>query len=210
MLEHVPAAVVERLPLYLRCLLKLEDDGYTILSSKQIGDRLAMDPARIRKDLAYFGEFGIRGTGYVTADLIYQVRKILGLHKVWNMCVVGAGHLGSALAGYGGFAKHGLRTAALFDIDPRKVGKNVAGLIIQPMEEFMPTAGALELRVGIITVPGAAAQQVCDLMVRAGLKGIWNFASARVSAPEGTKLRHEDLTLGLMSLSHYVAGVVAS
>ncbi len=164
-----------RLSFYLRQLEAFEKSDKTTISSKQLGDALGYTDAQVRKDLAYFGQFGHPGIGYRVEELITQLRKILGTDKVWNVLLVGAGNLGRALIAYRGFLRKGFRLAAIFDADERKVGQQFGDLTISSIDKLPAIAMELNIKLGIMSVPGEAAQVVADKLVAAGIRGILNL-----------------------------------
>src|SRR5438045_7894790 len=160
-----PNPAVRRLSLYLRQLEAFQRKDRRTISSKQLGESLGLTDAQVRKDLAYFGQFGHPGIGYRVEDLIAQVRKILGTDKTWNVLLVGAGNLGRALMAYKGFEKKGFRLSAVFDADPAKVGKKQASFVIQPLSELAATVQKQGIKLAIIAVPADNAQDVADQLV---------------------------------------------
>jgi redox-sensing transcriptional repressor len=159
----------------------------------------------VRRDLTLFGQFGRRGVGYDVADLIQQLRRILGTHVPWNLIVIGAGELSRALIRYRGFAERGFRVVAAFDIDPRKTGKNVGGVPILPMDQLPQVIEQHAVRLAVLAVPEAAAQQAADRLAEAGIEGILNFASMKLEAPPKTFINQVDITAHLEQLSFEVS-----
>ncbi len=202
--ELIPNPAVRRLSLYLRQLEAFQRKERRTISSKQLGESLGLTDAQVRKDLAYFGQFGHPGIGYRVEDLIAQVRKILGTDKTWNVLLVGAGNLGRALMAYKGFEKKGFRLAAVFDADPAKIGKKQGPFPIQPLSELAATIQSKNIRLGIIAVPADHAQDVADQLVGAGLRGILNFAPVSISVPSDVALTAVDLAVQLEQLSFQV------
>lgn len=197
-------AVIRRLPVYLRYLTYLDSLGVKTVSSQELGEKLGMNPAQIRKDLAYFGEFGRKGVGYEVRYLIEKIRQILKLDRPIPLCLVGAGHLGHALCHYTMYRQDNLRIVAVFDNDPAKIGREIGALRIQPIEELPETVKAKGIRIGIISVPADAAQRVADLLVEAGIVAILNFAPVNLRVKEGVRVHHADVTLELHSLAYYL------
>src|SRR6266545_4193013 len=189
-IPRIPEMTVRRLSVYTRCLLQLEEDGVKTVSSQELAERFNLNSAQVRKDLAYFGEFGVRGIGYYVAGLKAELQKILGLDREWAVALVGFGNLGSALLHYKGFARQGFRIAAIFDDDPAKIGREVEARGIQ---------------IAIVAVPPEAAQAVTDQLVDAGIKAILNFAPSRLRTPRDARLKHVDLSIELETLSFYLA-----
>lgn len=202
--EKISEAVVRRLPVYLRFLNELSLSDIHTVSSQDLGEKLNLNPAQIRKDLAYFGEFGRKGVGYDVAYLIEKIRQILKLDKTLNVALAGTGNLGRALCNYNMYTKDNMKIVAVFDADPGKTGLKINQMTVQPMKELRETVSRLGISIGIITVPAAAAQQVADQFVAAGIKGILNFAPAVLKVPEGVRIHYADFTAELLSLAYYM------
>ncbi len=200
----VPDIIVGRLPVYLRALTEMAIEGKEITSSQELGRRLGVSSAQIRKDLSQFGEFGKQGTGYHVSYLTEQLRRILNLEKVWDMAVIGAGSLGTALANYGGFLNRGFNVTVIFDNDPKKVGTQVGSLIVKDIAELEHQLASEGIRVAIIAVPASAAQPLTDRLVKAGVEAILSFAPTFLSAPEDVQLRHSDPALYLQHMTYYL------
>ncbi len=203
--EQVPNPAVRRLSLYLRQLEAFKKKDRRTVSSKQLGESLGLTDAQVRKDFAYFGQFGHPGIGYRVEDLITQVKRILGTDKIWNVLLVGAGNLGRALLAYRGFEQKGFRLAAVFDADTAKVGKKHGPFDIQPLEELANTIQKQNIRLGIIAVPADSAQTVADQLVAAGLRGLLNFAPVSLTVPTDVALNAVDLAVQLEQLSFQVS-----
>jgi redox-sensing transcriptional repressor len=201
---QVPKAVVSRLSLYLRELQHLVRDGHETTSSTQLGKRLGFTDAQVRKDLAYFGQFGYPGIGYRCAELIDAIRGILGTNRPWPLAIVGLGNLGRALIGYRGFQSQGFRIVAAFDIDPGKVGGTVDGIPIHHLQDIEQVAKTHNIRLAIIAVPGPEAQKVAEAVVRAGIDGILNFAPVTLTLPKQVQTIGVDLAIELEQLSFAV------
>jgi redox-sensing transcriptional repressor len=202
--DSVPDPAVRRLSLYLRELERLHKKDRKTISSKQLGESLGLTDAQVRKDLAYFGQFGHPGIGYRVDDLIGQVRRILGTDKIWNVVLVGAGNLGRALSAYKGFDVKGFRLAAVFDNDPAKVGKKLGPFLIQPLSDLEATVQKQAVRLAIMAVPVESAQDVADQLVAAGVRGLLNFAPVSLTVPEKVSLNSVDLAVQLEQLSFQV------
>lgn len=196
---------IRRLSIYSRCLAQLEEDGVKTVSSQELAERFHLNSAQVRKDLAYFGEFGIRGIGYYVANLRAELSKILGLDREWRLALVGFGNLGSALFRYRGFARGGFRVAAIVDDDPAKAGRVVDGLQILPVSELARAVRQSGIQVGVIAVPADAAQLVADRLVAGGVRAILNFAPARLTVPRDVRLQNVDLSIELENLSFHLA-----
>jgi redox-sensing transcriptional repressor len=201
---EVPEIVVRRLPHYARALQWLEMDGVQTISSAELGARLGMTPAQIRKDLSYFGEFGKQGMGYDVTFLYEQLRQILGVDREWLAALVGIGDLGHAIARYGGFVKRGFKIAALFDQDPKKIGEQIGELEIISIDKLPMVVRGLRIQLGIIAVPAAAAQSVADLMVSAGIRGILSYAPIHLHVPRGIRIRYIDPVVSLQSMTYHL------
>lgn len=204
--QTISKATIDRLPLYYRTLRLAQDDGMDIISSDELGRRLELTPEQIRKDLALFGQFGKKGVGYYVNELKFNVGKILGLDNHWNIAIVGIGHLGVALANYQNFIALGFNLVALFDNDPNIIGKTVNHVKVKSINELQSCAKNLKIDIGVIAVPAQFAQQVADKLVKANIKGIWNFAPVKMRVPEDVKIVNEDLSVGLSRLSYYITG----
>lgn len=207
MKEHIviSKATIDRLPLYFRTLRLIQQEGTEIISSEELGRRIGVTPEQIRKDLASFGEFGKKGVGYFVRELIRNIGEILGLHRNWNIAIVGVGHLGWALANYRNFASLGFNLAAVFDVDPAKVGQFIGGVEIFSLDRLEEVAREKNIHIGVITVPAESAQAVADKLVAAGVRGIWNFAPIKLNVAENVRLVSEDLSVGLSSISYYLS-----
>jgi len=202
--ELVPNPAVRRLSLYLRQLEAFKRKDRRTISSKQLGESLNLTDAQVRKDLAYFGQFGHPGIGYRVDDLIAQVKRILGTDKVWNVLLVGAGNLGRALMAYKGFNAKGFRLSNVFDASPQLVGKKIATFTVQPMTELQTTIQKHQIRLAMLAVPADHAQDVVDQLVGAGIRGILNFAPTSVNVPPTIALNAVDLSVQLEQLSFQV------
>ena len=202
---NVPEVVIQRLPLYVRALTQFADSGDDVISSEQLGQRLQMTPAQIRKDLSYFGRFGKQGRGYSVASLEHQLRSILGLDRAWNTMVIGMGRLGRAVVSYPGFAPEGFNIVAAFDADDSIVGETVSGLDIQSISDLAKTVKEKDIKIGIVTVPIERAQEVIDTLVDAGIKSILNYAPLSPKVPEGVTVRGIDPVLSLQSMTYYIS-----
>ncbi len=209
---NIPVPAVRRLSLYLRQLDNLWRDDQRTISSRQLGDALKLTDAQVRKDLAYFGQFGQPGIGYDVEELIDRIRGILGTDRMWNVLLVGAGHLGMALSAHRGFARKGFRVVAVFDDDKAKIGKRVPsleGVTIQPVEEIARAVREKDIRLAIIAVPGEAAQGVTDRLLAAGVRGLLNFAPVSLDVDTAVAVSSVDLAVQLEQLSFQV-GAAAS
>lgn len=205
---QVPEVVVLRLPMYVRALTSLMEEGTDVVSSQQLGNRLQMTPAQIRKDLSYFGRFGKQGRGYNVKFLLDELRQILGLDRNWTACLVGVGRLGRAIINYPGFAPEGFSIIAVFDSDPKQIGTTLGGLRVQPMSEMTETVETTGATIGIVAVPSTQAQSVIDQLVKTGLSGILNYAPVAPQVPPGITLMNIDPVLSLQAMTFYLRQVV--
>lgn len=192
---------IRRLSVYTRCVQQLEEGGVKTISSQELAGRFNLNSAQVRKDLAYFGEFGVRGIGYYVSGLKVELYKILGLDRQWQVALAGFGNLGSALFNYKGFERQGFRITAIFDDDPAKVGRAADGIPILALRDLPREAKARNLQIGIVAVPAEAAQLVTDRLVAAGIKAILNFAPTRLKVPKEVRLKNVDLSIELETLS---------
>ncbi len=202
---QVSELTTNRLSIYLRCLDTLQAEGVQTISSQGLAARFHLNAAQIRKDLAWFGEFGVRGVGYSVETLAAHLRSILGLGAPIRMAVVGAGLLGQALADYPGFPRDGFEPVALFDRSPAKVGGQTRGGV--PIFHIRRLKGIVRrqrIRIAMVAVPAEAAQQVVNQAAAAGVEAILNFAPAALVAPPGVKLRNVDLTVSLEGLAYHL------
>jgi redox-sensing transcriptional repressor len=196
---------IHRLSVYTRCLLQLEEDGVKTISSQEMADRFNLNSAQVRKDLAYFGEFGVRGIGYYVAGLKGELQRILGLDRQWPVVLIGFGNLGSALFHYKGFGRQGFRIAAIVDDDPAKVAREVDSVPVVHSRDLAREAKARGIQIAIVAVPAESAQAVTDQLVSAGIRAILNFAPARLKVPREVRLQNVDLSIELETLSFYLA-----
>jgi len=201
--RRIPEATVARLPVYLRILLELSDANTVSVSSEELADLAGVNAAKVRKDLSYLGTYGTRGVGYEVEYLIYQVRRELGLTHDWPVVVVGAGNLGQALAGYGGFGQRGFPVAGIVDVDPAKLGMPIGNVRVQHVDELPAIVRAEKVSIGVVATPGAAAQEAADRLVKAGVTSILNFAPFVLSVPPAIMVRKVDLAVELQILSYY-------
>lgn len=201
----VPKAVVSRLSLYLRELQHLQNEGDNTISSGALGNRLGFTDAQVRKDLAYFGQFGYPGIGYRTEELVPAIRKILGTDIQWRVVIVGIGNLGRALMGYKGFPQQGFHIVAALDADPSKTGIEVEGVEVRPFSELNQIVRKQGIRLGMVAVPSSEAQLVADQLVAAGVEGIVNFAPVTINLPEGVSHIGVDLAIELEQIAFSVA-----
>ena len=197
----IPEATVIRLSIYSRQLSNLRKAGVETVSSEEIANSVGVSSAQVRKDLAYFGEFGTRGVGYPVDELLGNLTKILGLNREWNLAIIGAGKLGSALALYEGFRQRGFSIRAIVDVDQNRVGVDLAGVVVDPLDRLEALVKERDISIGIITVPAAQAQQTTDRLVGAGVAAILNFSPQVLRVPPEVVLRNVDLAVNLKVLS---------
>ena len=204
--DQVSELTAGRLSVYLRCLTTLEAAGVKTISSKALAEQFHLNAAQIRKDLAYFGEFGVRGVGYYVAELRRHLRAILGLDRTVRVAILGAGNLGLALADYPGFRQEGFAISALFDTEPAKIGRrSKGGVAIHDLSDFRRLVKKLGIDIAVLAVPAVAAQSVATTVVQAGVRAILNFSPGTLKVPRGVKLKNVDLTVSLESLSFFLA-----
>jgi redox-sensing transcriptional repressor len=200
---EIPEATVGRLPMYLRALLEETDRGEVTVSSQRLAELTGVNAAKVRKDLSYLGNYGIRGVGYDLRLLVMQISEQLGLTQDWPVAIVGFGNLGHALANYKGFPERGFRIAAIFDADASKVGERVGGVTVRHTDELKQVCRDEQIAIAIIATPAASAQEVADQLVEAGIQAILNFAPAMITVPPDTSLRKVDLSVELQILTFY-------
>lgn len=202
----IPDATIKRLSMYSRFLNSADSRGVITVSSQQIADSTGVTSAQVRKDLAYFGEFGTRGVGYNTKELYTYTMKILGLDRRWPVAIVGAGNLGRALLHYKGFYRRGFDIKYIFDNDPEKIGREIEGrdLKISSMDDLEEKLKECDIKLGIIAVPAKSAQQVADRLIKAGVKGIINFAPINLNLDKEIILRSVDLAAHLEYLTFHL------
>lgn len=208
--SKIPEATIRRLSRYSRCLEAMEERGEKVVSSAQLANRCAVNAAQVRKDLAYFGEFGIRGVGYYVKDLLHDIKRILGLNKEWRMGLIGIGNLGSALLSYKDFLKQNYKIVAAFDIDPPKVIGRVSEKLGKPVEvlhinRIKDVAKDRKIEIGLITTPPSEAQGVANLLVEAEIRGILNFAPTQITVPDGFVVKDVFFTTILDNLAYLLS-----
>jgi len=201
--RRIPEATVARLPVYLQLLVEQAELGIDSISSDGLAELAGVNAAKVRKDLSYLGSYGTRGVGYEVDYLVYQIRRELGLEHEWPVVIVGAGNLGQALAGYGGFNERGFPVAGIVDIDPAKVDTVVGGVRVRPLAELAQIVSARDVSIGVVATPPAAAQDAADKLVKVGVTSILNFAPVVLSVPAGVTVRKVDLAVELQILSYH-------
>lgn len=200
----IPDIVVGRLPIYLRALQSMVQEGRRVTSSQELGERLGISAAQIRKDLSQFGEFGKQGTGYSIDYLAEQIGQILKVDRVWDVVLVGAGDIGSAIARYQGFENRGFRVAMLFDNDPEKIGAQIGPFAVEDISKMEKAIRQVGIRVAMIATPASAAQFVAERLVAAGIKAILNYAPTSLSVPEGVHVQYIDPVIHLQRMTYYL------
>jgi redox-sensing transcriptional repressor len=208
--SKIPEATIRRLSRYSRCLEQMDEKGEKVVSSAQLANKCMVNAAQVRKDLAYFGEFGIRGVGYYVKDLLSNIKRILGLNREWRMALIGVGNLGSALLSYKDFLKQNYKIVAAFDIDPPKVIGRVSEKLGKPVEilhinRLREVAIERKIEIGLIAAPPSEAQSVADLLVDAEIRGILNFAPVQITVPEGYVVKDVFFTNILDNLAYLLS-----
>jgi len=208
--SKIPEATIRRLSRYARCLEQMDERGEKVLSSAQLANKCMVNAAQVRKDLAYFGEFGIRGVGYYVKDLLSDIKRILGLNREWRMALIGVGNLGSALLSYKDFLKQNYKIVAAFDIDPPKVIGRVSEKLGKPVEvlhinRLKEVAKERKIEIGLIAAPPSEAQSVADLLVDAEIRGILNFAPVQITVPDGFVVKDVFFTNILDNLAYLLS-----
>jgi redox-sensing transcriptional repressor len=201
--RRIPEATVARLPLYYRALVEMAEQRIPTVSSERLAEMAGVNAAKVRKDFSYLGSYGTRGVGYDVEYLLFQISRELGLTQDWPVVIVGIGNLGAALANYRGFSARGFRIVALVDADPDKCGKEVGGLVVEPLPVLPRIVAERDVAIGIIATPASAAQEVAELLVNAGVTSVLNFAPTVIAVPPGVSLRKVDLSIELQILSFY-------
>jgi len=199
--KQIPQRVVSRLAMYYRVLSQLEKGGVERISSRELGEMIGITPSQIRQDLSYFGEFGQQGYGYKVSYLHSEISRILGLEKQHSMILIGVGNLGRAIASYTNFRNRGFELVGTFDVREEIIGKKLSDIEIKPMTELRSFLRQNQVDIGIITVPATQAQQVADILIEEGIKGIWNFAPLKLNVPESVIVEHVHISDSLYSLS---------
>ena len=202
--EIIPDIIVGRLPIYLRALQRMSDLGINPTSSQDLGERVGISAAQIRKDISQFGEFGKQGTGYNIAFLMDKLRAILKVDRIWDVALVGAGDIGHALARYHGFADRGYQVVMVFDNDPAKVGTQAGKFKVEDTADMIRRIKEAGIKVAMLTVPAASAQEVTDKLVQAGIKAILNYAPISLNVPPDVKVQHTDPVTHLQRMTYYI------
>jgi redox-sensing transcriptional repressor len=203
--DDIPDIVIGRLPIYLQALTRMaEEGGKLTTSSQELGDRLGISSAQIRKDLSHFGEFGKQGTGYHINYLMQQLQRILHLDREWSVALVGAGYLGHALAHYGGFQRRGFHISWIFDNDPEIVGQTLNDIAVRHVDTLEEVVRQEKVQIVVLAVPAAAAQELADRLVEAGVRAILTYAPISISVPEGVQVQYSDPVVQLQRMTYYL------
>ena len=202
--RKVSDLVIARLPVYLRCLGRMSIEGRQITSSQELGEKLEISPAQIRKDLSQFGEFGKQGTGYNIDFLINNIQTILNINKVWDVALIGIGDIGHALANYKGFNDRGFKIAMLFDNNPDKIGKQISKFMIKNVADLKKEISASKIKIAMLSVPSHVAQGLADELVEAGVKAILNYAPTILNVPQDVHVQYIDPTIHLQIMTYYM------
>lgn len=202
--NEIPDIIVSRLPLYLRSLQRMLEEKRKVTSSQELGERLGISAAQIRKDLSQFGEFGKQGTGYNIEYLIEQLSKILRIDHEWNIVVIGAGDIGSAVARYKGFQNRGFRVAMIFDNDEGRIGTMIGDFQIKDAKNLIESIKNANIQIAMIAVPAGFAQAVADQLVEAGIKAILNYAPINLNVPEDVHVQYIDPSIHLQRMTYYL------
>ncbi len=203
--SSIPDIVISRLPVYLRALERLSQEGQEVTSSHELGKRLGISSAQIRKDLSHFGGFGKQGTGYKIAFLKDQLRQVLKVERDWHVALIGAGDLGSAVARYKGFAERGFHISYVFDSAAEKVGKRIGDFVIRPVEDAPKIIAEQSIKIAMIAVPAENAQQVADTIIQAGVRAILNYAPINLNVPDNIHVQYIDPVIHLQRMTYYLA-----
>ena len=202
--SNIPDIVIGRLPIYLRALTRLAQEGREVTSSHELGQRLGISSAQIRKDLSHFGGFGKQGTGYQIAYLVEQLKQVLKVDQEWDVALVGAGDLGRALAHYKGFGDRGFRIVSVFDNSPHKIGTKLESFVIQPLDELAKVVRERNIKIAMIAVPAEAAQQVADRLIEVGVKAILNYAPINLNVPSDVHVQYIDPVVHMQRMTYYL------
>ena len=201
---EIPPVVIDRLPHYARALSTLEARGREVVSSQELGMRLGVTPAQIRKDLSYFGRFGKQGRGYNVRKLLDELHRILGLDKQWRMALVGVGKLGRAILDYEGFTPQGFRIVEAFDTNPKRIGERINKLTVKDVQDLEKVLSQNPVDVGIVAVPAEIAQDIIDALIKCGVRGILNYAPIAARVPPGVQMKRIEPVLALQSMTYYI------
>ncbi|MBL8077763.1 MAG: redox-sensing transcriptional repressor Rex [Anaerolineales bacterium] len=202
--DKIPDIIVGRLPVYLRALQRMADNGLKTTSSQELGEHVGISAAQIRKDISQFGDFGKQGTGYSIAYLLDKLREILKVDRIWDVALVGAGDMGHALANYQGFENRGFRIAMIFDADSTKVGEKIGEFVVEDAEKIAEKIKSAGIKIAMLTVPASAAQSVADKLIQAGVRAILNYAPISLTVPNNVKVQYIDPSTHLQRMTYYL------
>jgi redox-sensing transcriptional repressor len=202
--DKIPDIIIGRLPIYLRALQRMAEKGVQTTSSQELGERVGISAAQIRKDISQFGEFGKQGTGYSIPFLLERLREILKVDRIWDVALVGAGDIGHALAHYQGFANRGFQIVMVFDNDVKKVGQQVGNFTIKDVNTLVEEIRSAGIKVAMLVVPASAAQDVTDKLVQAGVKAILNYAPISINVPPDVRVQHIDPATHMQRMTYYL------
>lgn len=202
--SNIPDIVIGRLPVYLRALTRLAVEGHEVTSSHELGRRLGISSAQIRKDLSHFGGFGKQGTGYQIAYLVEQLRQVLKVDQEWEVAIIGAGDLGTALLHYKGFSDRGFRIACVFDNSPQKIGKKIGEFDIHAIDDMQKVIQDRGIKIAMIAVPAEKAQEVADKLIEAGVRAILNYAPMTLNVPLDVKVQYIDPVVQMQRMTFYL------
>lgn len=202
--DKIPDIIVGRLPVYLRALQRMADNGLKTTSSQELGEHVGISAAQIRKDISQFGDFGKQGTGYSIAYLLDKLREILKVDRIWDVALVGAGDMGHALANYQGFENRGFRIAMIFDADSSKVGEKIGEFVVEDAEKIAEKIKSAGIKIAMLTVPASAAQSVADKLIQAGVRAILNYAPISLAVPNNVKVQYIDPSTHLQRMTYYL------
>lgn len=202
--DEIPDIVIRRLPIYVRTLRRMVDDGITSVSSEELAERLDVTAAQIRRDLSYFGKFGKQGKGYDVGNLAAEISHILNLDRQWDVALVGYGHLGQAIAHYRGFIPNSFHVAVIFARNPMHIGQQAGGVVVLENIDITPVIREMGIKIGIVAVPASAAQDVTDQLIAGGVTAILNYAPVILKVPSNVWIRENDPTSALQSLTYYI------
>jgi redox-sensing transcriptional repressor len=202
--EKIPDIIITRLPVYLRALQRMADNGIKTTSSQELGESVGISAAQIRKDISQFGEFGKQGTGYSIPYLLDKLREILKVDRLWDVIIVGAGDMGHALARYQGFVDRGFNVTMIFDNDKAKIGQKIGDLTVEDIADMIERVKASGIKIAMLTIPAKVAQETTDTLVKAGVKAILNYAPISLNVPEDVKVQYIDPATHLQKMTYYL------
>jgi redox-sensing transcriptional repressor len=202
--EKIPDIIIGRLPVYLRALQRMADNGIKTTSSQELGEHVGISAAQIRKDISQFGEFGKQGTGYSIAYLLDKLREILKVDRIWDVVLIGAGDMGHALANYQGFQNRGFHIVAIFDNNKEKIGTKIGDFVVQDADKMIESIKSVNVKIAMLTVPAPAAQSVADKLVQAGVRAILNYAPISLNVPNNVKVQYIDPATHLQRMTYYL------